>query len=297
MPTYNINHTDINKDPKVVEEGSVNEHELDIALIGRIRLEYGERLNQNLLNLLENFSSDADPSLVPATPTPMPTTSVTPSGLPVSQTPTPTVTRTPTRTASVSASVAVTHTPTRTPTPTPAVASATPTPTVTPTNGASPTPTVTSTPTGTPSVTITPTPSAVYTIDLSDIPTFISGVRAILPANASLTFNADSTFDVAEHNGANNGLSGSWTTGIGTDYELYYTYVETSVGGDVGDPGPGASTWQAMPVIFYAFDNSDSTENTYDITITIRNIADHTDTKTIAITLDADGGSGGGGGG
>ena len=56
MPTYTINYTDINKDPIVVDEGSINEHDLDIALIGRIRLEYGERLNQNLLNLLENFS-------------------------------------------------------------------------------------------------------------------------------------------------------------------------------------------------------------------------------------------------
>ena len=289
MPTYNINHTDINKDPKVVEEGSVNEHELDIALIGRIRLEYGERLNQNLLNLLENFSSDADPSLVPATPTPMPTTSVTPSGLPVSQTPTPTVTRTPTRTASVSASVAVTHTPTRTPTPTPAVASATPTPTVTPTIGASPTPTVTSTPTGTPTVTITPTPSAVYSIDLSDIPDFISGVRGLIPANASLTFNADGTFTVVEHNGGNNGLIGNWTSGTGTDYELFYTYVDSSTPGPVGDPGDGAGGWITIPTTFYAADSNSTTETTYSITITIRKIADHTDTKTITIGLDADG--------
>lgn len=293
MPTYNINHTDINKDPKVVEEGSVNEHELDIALIGRIRLEYGERVNQNLLNLLENFSSDADPSLVPATPTPMPTTSVTPSGVSLSQTPTPTVTRTPTRTvsvtASITASISVTPTPTRTPTPTPAAPSVTPTHTVSPTVGASPTPTVTPTHTVTPAATLTPTPSAVYSIDLSDIPTDITGIRASTPANASLTFNSDGTFTVLEHDGADDGLSGDWTSGTGSDYELFYTYVESSVGGDLGDPGAGAGGWLSMPTGFYASDSSPSTENIYTITITIRKIADHTDTKTIVITLDADG--------
>jgi len=289
MPTYNINYTDTSKDPIVVDEGSINEHALDIALIGRIRLEYGERLNQNLLNLLENFSSDADPSLVPSTPTPMPTTSVTPSGLPVSLTPTPTVTRTPTRTVSVSASVAVTATPTATPTPTPGSPSVTPTITVTPTIGVSPTPTITVTPTQTPALTVTPTPSPVFTIDLNDVPNNITGFKGLTPANASLTFNDDGTFTVVEHNGPDDGLIGDWTSGIGDDYELYYTYTEGSIGGDVGDPGPGAGVWVTFPVEFYAADHESTTENSYSINITIRKISDHTDTKSITIFLNADG--------
>lgn len=53
--TYNVKYTDINKAPIIIDEGLVDETTLDIALFGRIRLEYGERLNQNLLNILENF--------------------------------------------------------------------------------------------------------------------------------------------------------------------------------------------------------------------------------------------------
>lgn len=271
MPTYNINHTDINKDPKVVEEGSVNEHELDIALIGRIRLEYGERINQNLLNLLENFSADSDPSLVPSTPTPMPTTSTTPSGFPVSQTPTPTVTRTPTRTVSITPSI----------TPSSGLASPTPTITITPTIGVTPTP--------------TPTPSFVITtINFLDIPTYIHGVRGILPsiANAKLSFLADGTFAVAEHIGPDNGLIGNWTSGVGTDYELFYTYNEDdAVGGPFGGLSvTPVSTWSAFPVVFYAVDNSNVTEHVYNITVTIRKISNHADTQTFIFTLLADGG-------
>lgn len=72
MTKYFIRHSDINKAPKEVDEGSVDENSLDIALFGRIRLEYGERLNQNVLNLLENFAVGMDPNLIPPTPTPTP---------------------------------------------------------------------------------------------------------------------------------------------------------------------------------------------------------------------------------
>lgn len=61
MSTYSIKHTDLTKPPIIVDEGSLDDYSLDIALFGRIRLEYGERLNQNLLNLLENFACPSDP--------------------------------------------------------------------------------------------------------------------------------------------------------------------------------------------------------------------------------------------
>lgn len=76
MTTYFVKHTDITKQPKIVEEGSINDSSLDITLFGRIRLEYGEKLNQNLLNMLENFSIGQSPDGVPP-----PTPSVTPSNI------------------------------------------------------------------------------------------------------------------------------------------------------------------------------------------------------------------------
>lgn len=79
MAKYLIRHTDINKQPIEVEEGSVDETSLDIALFGRIRLEYGERLNQNVLNILENFAVGMDPSLIPPPPTPMPSSTPLPT--------------------------------------------------------------------------------------------------------------------------------------------------------------------------------------------------------------------------
>ena len=110
MTKYYIRHTDINKAPIEIEEGSINETDFDIALFGRIRLEYGERLNQNLLNLMENFAVGMDPNLIPPTPTPMPSFSpsagVPPSPTPSigsSPTPTPNITPTPTPSLSVDA--------------------------------------------------------------------------------------------------------------------------------------------------------------------------------------------------
>lgn len=93
MTKYIVNHTDINKAPKEVDEASVDETSLDIALFGRIRLEYGERMNQNILNILENFAVDADPNIIIPSPTPMPSFSATPMP---SSTPAPTPTLTPT---------------------------------------------------------------------------------------------------------------------------------------------------------------------------------------------------------
>lgn len=59
MTTYNIKYTDNRKTPIEISTGDVNTS-LDVDLFGRIRLEYGEQLNQNLLNLLENFACPAD---------------------------------------------------------------------------------------------------------------------------------------------------------------------------------------------------------------------------------------------
>lgn len=296
MPKYTINHTDVNKTAKEVDEGSVDDYSLDIALFGRIRLEYGERLNQNLLNLLENFSSDADPSVVPVTPTPMPSVSITPSGFAVSPTPTPTVTRSPTRTASPSPSAA-TPTPTasvtRTPTPTPVTPTPTPTVTVSPTVGVSPTPTPSPTRTVTPTVsvttTVTPTPSAVSTINLDDIPE-LTAFSGSVPAWGSLTFNPDGTFDVEEHFGPDNGLTGNWTSGIGSAYELYYTYSDVSSPA-YGDPGPGDSMWIQMdsPIVFSASDAVTSDYVAINVSITIRKISDHADTKSMTLLIDIDG--------
>lgn len=298
MPKYTIDHTDVNKLPKEVDEGSVDDYSLDIALFGRIRLEYGERLNQNLLNLLENFSALADPSVIPSTPTPMPSVSITPSGFATSPTPTPTVTRSPTRTATPSASAA-TPTPTSSVTPTPAASGTTPTPTRSPTPtpsvGASMTPTPSPTRTVTPTVTITPTvtptPSAVSTITLGDIPTSISGFNGSTPAWASLTFNGDGTFGVTEHFGPNNGLGGVWApSGIGSDYELFYTYTDGS-SPPGSDPGPGESIWHGLGTSqsFGASDSVSSEYQAYGISITIRKVSDHADTQSINIYLDADG--------
>lgn len=107
MTKYYIRHTDITKNPIEIEEGSINEVDFSIALFGRIRLEYGERLNQHMLNILENFAVGMDPNLIPPTPTPMPSfspsagpaPSVTPS---IGSSPTPTPNTTPTPTPSMS---------------------------------------------------------------------------------------------------------------------------------------------------------------------------------------------------
>lgn len=61
MTQYFVKFTDTSVAPIQIGEADVNKS-LDIDLFGRIRLEYGEKLNQNLLNILENFACPADPS-------------------------------------------------------------------------------------------------------------------------------------------------------------------------------------------------------------------------------------------
>lgn len=63
MTTYSVNHTDKNITPITVEKTEVNDTALDVSLFGRINLEYGEDLNENLLNILENFACPEDLSL------------------------------------------------------------------------------------------------------------------------------------------------------------------------------------------------------------------------------------------
>lgn len=65
MTTYNIDFTDPTKDPIQVPETGLNE-DLSIKFPGRIRLEWGKDVNENLLRMLENFAcpaTDADESV------------------------------------------------------------------------------------------------------------------------------------------------------------------------------------------------------------------------------------------
>lgn len=67
MATYSIRYTDINVTPIIINQGEVNTTAVDVALFGRIDLEYGQLLNENLLHLLENFACPEDPN-APGTP-------------------------------------------------------------------------------------------------------------------------------------------------------------------------------------------------------------------------------------
>lgn len=57
MADYIVNFTDINVSPITIPEGEMDTTSLDISLFGRIRLEYGEFLNESLLHILENFAA------------------------------------------------------------------------------------------------------------------------------------------------------------------------------------------------------------------------------------------------
>lgn len=59
MNTYNIKYTDTGKGTISVPEYSINDS-LDTPFPGRIRLEWGEEINESFLNLLENFSCPED---------------------------------------------------------------------------------------------------------------------------------------------------------------------------------------------------------------------------------------------
>lgn len=68
MADYIVNRTDTDAPSIDVQEKRVDSTSLDVALFGKIRLEYGERLNEDLLNVLENFACPAVEDA--ATPTP-----------------------------------------------------------------------------------------------------------------------------------------------------------------------------------------------------------------------------------
>jgi hypothetical protein len=59
--TYTVNFTDSTKNPIIIEEGTVNTS-LDVVLFGRVDLEYGAQLNEDMLHLLERFACPQDPS-------------------------------------------------------------------------------------------------------------------------------------------------------------------------------------------------------------------------------------------
>lgn len=56
MANYNVRYTDLNNRPITIPEGEVNDTSLDVVLFGRINPEYGEVLDEDLLNILENFA-------------------------------------------------------------------------------------------------------------------------------------------------------------------------------------------------------------------------------------------------
>ena len=56
MTDYNVKHTDRYQGSITVPETETNTTDLDVTLFGRINPEYGEALNQDLLNILENFA-------------------------------------------------------------------------------------------------------------------------------------------------------------------------------------------------------------------------------------------------
>ena len=68
MADYTVNKTDIIETPIDVQEKRVDTSSLDVALFGKIRLEYGERLNEDLLNILENFACVEKTSVTPIVP-------------------------------------------------------------------------------------------------------------------------------------------------------------------------------------------------------------------------------------
>lgn len=61
MTDYNIKYTDSTKTDITVPEASINS-DYDVIFPGRVRLEWGEEINESLLNLLENFACPEDSS-------------------------------------------------------------------------------------------------------------------------------------------------------------------------------------------------------------------------------------------
>lgn len=61
MTNYTVKYTDSQNGSITVPEGGLN-NTFDVAFPGRVRLEWGEEINEAFLNLLENFACPADPS-------------------------------------------------------------------------------------------------------------------------------------------------------------------------------------------------------------------------------------------
>lgn len=59
---YVINYTDLNKGTISIPKNSIKTDKVDVALVGKSLLEYGQVFDENMLHLLENFASLADPS-------------------------------------------------------------------------------------------------------------------------------------------------------------------------------------------------------------------------------------------
>lgn len=244
------------------------------------------------------------PTPVPPTPTPNATTTPNPSTTPT-MTATPTISLTPSASAIIGASPTPTRTPTPTPTRTPTrtpAAGVTPTPTSSSTPAPSPTRTRTPNPSVTPSITptMTPTPSTVITVDLSDIPSLISKVSGSVPASAELTFNSNGTWVVECTPGTLGDDSGNYLSGAtnGSSYEIRYTYNVSPNGYDyLPASGLTAGVWYTLnsPRSFFVSNSSGignpsaPVENAVNIKITIREIANPSNTKTKDIEMLADG--------
>ncbi len=63
MTDYNVKHTDRTVPSIAVPETEVNDTALGVTLFGRINPEYGQLLDEDLLNILENFACPEHPTL------------------------------------------------------------------------------------------------------------------------------------------------------------------------------------------------------------------------------------------
>lgn len=61
MTDYNVNFTDATKNPITVSEDTVNRNSVDVTLFGKMFRNYGEEINEDLLNILENFACPESP--------------------------------------------------------------------------------------------------------------------------------------------------------------------------------------------------------------------------------------------
>jgi hypothetical protein len=65
--TYTLEYTDNSKNPIIVNKKTLVQDIVDITLLGKSRLEYGEVFDENILHILENFASPENPGN-PGTP-------------------------------------------------------------------------------------------------------------------------------------------------------------------------------------------------------------------------------------